>query len=390
MQKMHRWVQVGLLFFIAGAAMGTSFPSRATLIIAVVVGLAAIVLQSAFSEISMKGTSAPYIVLALSLTVGIARGSVSEQPAKADDGPNRFQTVLQKRIDASIGRPESALAAGLLSGERTSIPTTIKDNFRESGLSHLLAVSGYNVTIVTSLLLLVLKNRAPPAVRLLCALIGIALFVIGAGASAAVVRAGIMGGLTALALHSGRQLISHRALLLAAVGMVAVQPWLVVFDIGFQLSVTATLVILVLGKRLQKTFVKVPEFLALRANLATTISATLGTLPLIIFHFGVLPALSIPANLLAAPFIPIAMGVASIGALLGDTFLGRVIGAIGAQVLLVLETIAEYFARGPALNIPETLRLTVAIAVTAACCLAYVAIGRFRSQVRLKKKRLLL
>jgi ComEC/Rec2-related protein len=389
MQKMHRQVQLALLFFIVGAAFGTSL-SRLALVF--LLGLVIIVVAIARVGVhkSTQDKAVPLFVVVLALTLGILRGIFSEKPTRSVGEPNQFQVVLQERIDGSLGRPESALAAALLSGQRTAIPSQIKDTFRASGLSHLLAVSGYNVTIVTSLLLLVLKNRAPPFIRLWVALIGIALFVIGAGASAAVVRAGIMGGLTALALQGGRRAIGHRALLLAAASMVLLQPWLVVFDIGFQLSMAATLSILVTGSHLQKILSRVPEFLALRTNLATTLSATIGTLPLIIFHFGTVPLLSIPANLLAAPFIPIAMGAAGLGALGGDSFIGRIVGQSGAHVLVVLETIAEVFAKGPSLVVSDALKLSVAVVAALIFGAVFIISRTYLAGLRSRKRRLLL
>jgi ComEC/Rec2-related protein len=389
MQKMHRRIQLALLFFIVGAAFGTSV-SRSVLVFLLCMTVLVTTVTKVVLRRDDRARTSSFFVVMTALTLGILRGTFSEKPQKSISEPNRFQVVLQERIDDSLGRPESALAAALLSGERTAIPTQVKDNFRASGLSHLLAVSGYNVTIVTSLLLLVLKNRAPPLARLCISLLGIALFVIGAGASAAVVRAGIMGGLTALALQGGRRAIGHRALLLAAASMVLLQPWLVVFDIGFQLSMAATLSILVVGPHLQKVFAQVPEFLALRTNLATTLSATIGTLPLITFHFGTVPLLSIPANVLAAPFIPIAMGAAGIGALGADSVIGRVIGQSGAQVIVVLETIAALFAKGPSVQVPDALRLSVAIAIAIVFGVAFILNKKYARRARSRKRRLLL
>jgi competence protein ComEC len=250
-------------------------------------------------------------ILTVCLALGFARGSLS---VHARDGPQestKVQNRAYQRLSESLRQPDAALAAGLLTGDREHVPSQLQDDFRASGLSHVVAVSGYNVTLVVTFVLRCTR-RVPRKIRLVVAIASVVAFVIVAGASAAVVRAGVMGGIGVMALHAGRLSTSKRALLLAATGMLLYKPSLITFDVGFQLSLSATASLLWLGPRIALIFKRVTDILGIRTSLVSTLSATIGTLPLSVWYFANVPIYGLIANILVAPLIPLAMATSTI------------------------------------------------------------------------------
>jgi competence protein ComEC len=230
---------------------------------------------------------------------------------------------IRQRASAGLaaGMPprEVELARGFVLGEDEEIDESTKEDFRRSGLSHLLAVSGENVTLLALLAMPVLGLLGIPLrERLLWVLGLIAVYVPVAGAGPSIQRAGVMGGLGVLALLGGRRTSRFYALALAAVVTLAVDPS-VAADIGWQLSFAAVLGILLLASPLRRAIVarlgKGPWRRALAEGLAVTVAATVATAPLIAFHFETLSTTTLLANILAMPAVAPAMwlGMCSAG-----------------------------------------------------------------------------
>ena len=206
---------------------------------------------------------------------------------------------------------EAELARGFVLGEDEGIDEGTKEDFRRSGLSHLLAVSGENVTLLALLAMPVLGLLGIPLrERLLWVLGLIAVYVPVAGAGPSIQRAGVMGAVGVLAMLGGRRSSRLYALALAAVATLAVDPS-VAGDIGWQLSFAAVLGILLLAAPLRGGLAarlgEGPWRRALAEGLAVTVAATLATAPLIAFHFETLSTTTLVANVLAMPAVAPAM-----------------------------------------------------------------------------------
>jgi competence protein ComEC len=230
---------------------------------------------------------------------------------------------IRQRASAGLaaGMPsrEAELARGFVLGQDEEIDESTKEDFRRSGLSHLLAVSGENVTLLALLAMPVLGMLGIPLrERLLWVLGLIAVYVPVAGAGPSIQRAGVMGGLGVLALLWGRRTSRFYALALAAVVTLAVDPS-VAADIGWQLSFAAVLGILLLASPLRQAAIvrlgEGPWRRALAEGLAVTVAATVATVPLIAFHFETLSTTTLLANVLAMPAVAPAMwlGMCSAG-----------------------------------------------------------------------------
>ncbi len=258
-------------------------------------------------------------------------------------GPGAMAAVerLRRAIDEAIGRaipePESGLASGILIGLRERVGRAVADDFTTTGLTHVVAISGWNIALVagiaTGLLRATgLRRRA----RSLVVLIAIGGYTVVAGAEASVVRAAVMGGVVLLAREGGRPAGAAAALGVACLGLLLADPGMV-DDIGLQLSLAATAGLLALGgaaeaavRRLVPT--GTPGWLP--ETLGVSLAAQLATLPLILLHFGRLSVISPLANLLMAPFVPLAMLGAVLGAAAGP-FVGiPVVGLLAAPLSL--------------------------------------------------------
>jgi competence protein ComEC len=222
---------------------------------------------------------------------------------------------IHERASGGLGQGmpsrEAELARGFVLGDDEQIDEATKEDFRRSGLSHLLAVSGENVTLLALLAMPVLGLLGIPLrERMLWVLGLIAVYVPVAGAGPSIQRAGVMGAVGVLAVLGGRRASRLYALAVAAIVTLAVDPS-VAGDIGWQLSFAAVLGILLLATPLRRAVVgrlgAGPWRRALAEGLAVTVAATLATAPLIAFHFETLSTTTLIANVAAMPAVAPAM-----------------------------------------------------------------------------------
>lgn len=240
-----------------------------------------------------------------------------------------FKSLVQNHINRLYFDPEASLVSGLLLGSRKGMSEELTRDFQAVGLTHIVAVSGYNISLVIACIF-ALFSFVPMKRRVILSVISVALFVLFVGASAAAVRAGIMGSLSMWGLYTGRRSQAFFALLWSAVLMTLWNPAILPFDIGFQLSFASTLGLLVFSPMLEKVFpLKVPF---LREALLLTLSAQIATFPFMLFYFGRLSIISPVANLVVAPLLPFCMlfsGLSLIGgmplAMLASIYLKGVI-----------------------------------------------------------------
>ena len=231
-----------------------------------------------------------------------------------DQGSFLISTLLKgkKKFVLTVNRilpePQAAFLGGLLYGARRSIPQDLMEQFNITGTTHIIAISGYNITILVAMILSFAKGIGVSRKRSFwIALLGIIFFVIIAGGQASIIRAGIMGGLVLLANHIGRVSRIKNALILAAALMILINPKVLAYDVGFQLSFAATIGLVFLSPILEKYFKKWPSLLGVKESFLTTISAIVLTTPLILFTFGRLSLVAPITNILILPVIPFAM-----------------------------------------------------------------------------------
>lgn len=258
----------------------------------------------------------------------------------------RVRESVESRIRELFPEPQASLAVGLLTGTRASFPQALTEDLRASGLTHIVAISGSNVAIVL-VLLETLLFWMPRRWRLWPLVGGIALFTLFTGASASVVRAGIMGGLGVFALHAGRVANARRAVLWTAGIMLLWNPLLLTHDLGFQLSFLSVLGILEVSPYLEKFLARVPNVLALRESIALTLSSQVTAAPWIAYKLGNLSLVALPANLAAGPLIPWAMLFGALAVALSPVGFGLPVAFVGNLPLSLIIATAETAASVP-------------------------------------------
>jgi competence protein ComEC len=233
---------------------------------------------------------------------------------------------VRKRAEDALGRGmperEASLARGFVLGEDDRIDRATRDDFQRSGLTHLLAVSGENVVLlcVLSWPLLALLGLTLRA-RLIGALILVAIYVPVTGAGPSIQRAGVMGAAGLIAALADRPRSRWYAVLLAAALTLAINP-LAAGDVGWQLSFTAVIGILLWSKRLAIVLAggaaRASARRALAEGIAVTAAATVATAPLMAHHFDQFSPAALPANVLALPAVAPAMWLGMLAGILGQ------------------------------------------------------------------------
>ena len=212
--------------------------------------------------------------------------------------------VIQQRITRSqlqwLGSPVGQLVSSMVLGNRAvDIPYDIRDPFIGAGLAHALAASGTQTSLLLGVIIL-LTRRFGAKAQLVLGTIALIIFVCLTGLQPSVIRAAIMGFGALIALVTQRKVKPLGSLLVAATLLLIINP-LWIWDLGFQLSFLATLGLLVTVPPLMKQLDWLPG--AIASLIAIPLAASLWTLPLQLYIFGMVAPYSIAANVVTAPFI---------------------------------------------------------------------------------------
>lgn len=248
----------------------------------------------------------------------------------------RLKSMMVENINKVLPPQHAALMSGILFGERAEFTDEFEDAMRRSGTTHIVALSGYNVAIIGITLSTALAYLMKRKYAFYASLGAIPAFVVMTGAEASVVRAGIMGMILLLAEKQSRIYSFRNAVTLTAFVMLILDPTLIVFDTGFQLSFAALLGIVYLYPVFKKRF-KISEeggILGWKRNLFQTLSAQLAVAPIILTTFGYFSPTALFANVLILEFIPVTM-------LMG--FLTAIFGFASFGVSLVLGWVTSIF-----------------------------------------------
>ena len=225
-----------------------------------------------------------------------------------------FKQKLRESIRNNFSPPQSSILEGTILGDNGAMSQDLKDKLNITGLRHIVAVSGTHVVILSSIimsLLLAMGFRRGQAFYI--AIIFICLYIILTGLPASGVRAGIMGGLYLLAQKLGRQSMGSRVITSACAVMLLINPLLLFYDVGFQLSFLAVLGLIYLEplirgflKFIIKGFYKKDikeKYENLFSMFSVTFAAQIFTLPVIVFNFGNISWVSPITNILVLPIV---------------------------------------------------------------------------------------
>lgn len=218
-----------------------------------------------------------------------------------------IKAKIVEGFDRSLPVPENALLGGLVLGAKSQIPNDLRNDFVRTGTIHIIALSGYNVTIVALFFMKIFRVVMSEALALYIGIFAIVLFAIMTGGGATVVRASVMSIIALLARKSGRPFDAGRALIIACFGMILWNPLVLPYDISFQLSCLATLGLIYVTPITARWFKFVPARFGFRELISATVATNISVLPFILYKMGILSLITLPANLLILPIIPLTM-----------------------------------------------------------------------------------
>ncbi len=301
-------------------------------------------------------------------------------------GPGDAVSIQSVRDDAgdalrrALPEPEAGLAAAILIGLRERVDRELAAAFATAGVSHIVAISGWNIAIVAGIVAALLRGRPR---RLITVAIGATIggYVIVAGGSPSIVRAAVMAAVVLIARESGRAGRAPAALAWAAVVLLLVEPAMIA-DAGFRLSVAATAGLLAwstpLGRWIGRvTGDRLPGWLT--ESLGISLAAQVATLPDVLATFGRLSLVAPVVNVLVVPIVPLAMAGGVI-ALLGGwastlgapAWIATLAGLPAWLLLHLIVTIIRAGAAVPVAAVSIPAELTLPVSALAAIMIAIV------------------
>ena len=289
-----------------------------------------------------------------------------------------FKNTLYKLFPGNAG----ALAVGLVLGGSESFSSQVKAALTSSGTTHLVAVSGYNISIITVIIFRFLRRLVGRNAAAGSALVFLVVFPLMAGLTPSVFRAAIMGALYLIGRLLGRPRAILDALFVAALAMTLANPY-VLWDVGFQLSFAATFGLIwaaplaeYFSGLLRRGGVALQE---VGGVLTETLVAQLFTLPILLFAFGRVSLVAPLTNLLILPLVPAAMFFISLA--LGGFFIWNYLGQFFAGVAkLLLDyflAIIEFFGQMPLALYNARVSALAAVGLYAAIIVITTAACRF-------------
>jgi len=249
--------------------------------------------------------------------------------------PMRWIFGLRQQFFTTIGKifpePEASLVAGILLGIETDIPDDLYEQFGRTGTTHIIAISGFNITLIANIIIALSRRLFGTRRGLWVAAAGISLYTVLVGADAAVVRAAVMGGLALAARYWGRDALGFASLAASGILMTLIDP-MVMWDVGFQLSFMATLGLILYATPLHGWSVaafsnwlsqqKAKQIGGLVAEFVLyTMAAQLTTWPLTLFYFRRFSFISFLANPIILPLQPGLMTLSGVAVLAGTFWL---------------------------------------------------------------------
>lgn len=315
--------------------------------------------QSLVGKIGIEGFGAPQVlrgdVVQVEGKLFKARGSRQARISYAElkvlyNGSSvvdEFRRNFTAGMQSALPEPHASFGLGLLIGQRSTLPKDVLTMLSVVGLTHIVAVSGYNLTIIVRPLRKLL-GKLSKFQTLMVSLLLIGIFLLITGLSASIVRAAIVSGLGLLAWYYGRNIRPLLLLLIAAALTAGFNPLYIWFDIGWYLSFVAFFGVLILAPLLIKRFTKrKPK--ALTLIMVESLCAWAMTAPIIIYIFQEISIVALLTNILIVPLVPLAMlfsAVAGLGGMLLPALAGWL--AWPAKVLLTyILDIAHIFSTIP-------------------------------------------
>lgn len=265
-----------------------------------------------------------------------------------------FKGLIADRINRLWPEPAASFVAGILYGSKSGLPKELSDNFSRTGITHIIAVSGFNITIIAAVLMSILitaglwRRQAYWVV-----IVAVILFVVFSGLSASATRAAAMGIVVLTGQYLGRLSRMGTTLIFTAAVMMLANPYVLLWDAGFQLSFLATLGLVYVSPILNAVIPNARNDSTMkmmgiiREPLVSTLSAIIATAPLVMYQFGRLSLVAPLVNILVLWIIPWLMLIGFLAVTASFVFfpLGQLIAWVGSAGLGYVMMTATFFGR---------------------------------------------
>ena len=228
-----------------------------------------------------------------------------------------FKNSFMRSVESTVPSPQSSFLNGMLFGAKSDLPKDIQNEFIVTGVSHITALSGYNITVIIIFVGFILSRFASRTVSFYLSVVLVVVFVLATGASPSVIRAACMGIALLFARHIGRQGMAVNALVFAAFVMLLFNPKILRYDVSFQLSFLAVLGLIYISPYFENKLRRIPDFLNLKESLIATLSAQIAVLPVILYVFHKVSLIAPLANMLVLPLVPVVMLLGFVAGTLG-------------------------------------------------------------------------
>lgn len=288
---------------------------------------------------------------------------------------------LVKNIEILFPDPEAPLLSGLLLGEKQSLGDELYEAFQKAGVVHMIVLSGYNVSLVANSVMKVSSAFLPRSPSFVVSIFSIVAFALMTGASETTIRASLMALVLLVGTYLNRPHEALRALLGAGALMLLFNPYLLVYDLSFQLSFLATLGIILWADSIALRLKFLPQAFGIRDIGGATLAAQIAVLPLLMYSIGAVSLIAPLSNILILGAVPYAMLFGFISSLLA--FLHPLLAfptvLITEFFLSYILTLSVWFGNLPlaSFTVPREIAATLSVA-------AIFVIGGFFYAMRLK------
>ncbi len=287
---------------------------------------------------------------------------------------------LIERLQRDLPLPEAGLLLGIVFGEMRALPDEILQAFQVTGTSHLLVISGSNIVLITGWIQAFLRCCTAERGRILIILVALTGYTVMTGVQPSATRAAIFGGIILCSNAFGRPNQALRGLVYTGIVMVILNPLILLYDAGFQLSWLASCGMIVWSDRLTKALSFVPERFELRAAASATLSATLITTPLLVAQFQVFSVIGFIANLFLVPLLSsfLLLGILYTACAVVLPWLAALVSVPFLVVLRYSVTFVLFFSHVPYAQVPTTVPVSSMV-------MCYAVLGIYILYVMLKK-----
>ena len=300
------------------------------------------------------------------------RANVVKITPKSDFVRN-FRDFFAEKVRKIIPSPEVDLGLGYLLGQKNSLPADLENALKITALTHIVVASGYNLTVLVNFA----RKFFGKFSKKLATLAMFALifgFVLVVGFSPSMTRVGIVAALSVIFWYFGRKVNPYFLLIFVAILTLLISPTNL-FDLGWQLSFGSFFGVMILAPLLKKFLFEHPEKLGSSASIFfETLSAQIATLPLLIYTFGAFSLVSLAANMLVLPFVPIAMLLTFLTGIFAWIFapIAYIFGFFAEMILKFSIFVAKNLASVSGAQMELTLGLSEVLIIYAALILVVI------------------